>query len=157
MTEVLKSPTTQACEFCEGAARLTSREVSFAYGEEALSAEMPVWACDDCGASYRADGAEEVERRTIYKHLGRLSPEEVRAKRAAAGLSQEAFARQLGVGRVTVARWETGQQIPSSVYDRMIRMFATPPSACARRPRFRTPVDHKIPASRAFTLISAVH
>lgn len=156
MTEVLKSSTMQACEFCEGAARLTSREVSFAYGEETLSAEMPVWACDDCGAAYRAEGAEEVERRTIYRHLGRLSPEEVRAKRAAAGLSQEAFARQLGVGRVTVARWETGQQIPSAVFDRLIRNLATPPLAGTRRPRFRTPVDHLIPASRAFALISAV-
>lgn len=37
----------------------------------------------------------------------------IKALRATAGLTQQALANLVGVDRVTVARWETGDRIPS--------------------------------------------
>ncbi len=98
---------TQVCAFCGAtAARLTTERTAFTYGEKdtavTLHAEVPVWACSTCGERYTAEGAEGAERAAICAHLGRLSPAEIVQLRKAAGLTQEAFAREVGVGRVTL-------------------------------------------------------
>lgn len=50
---------------------------------------------------------EEVQaRRTLP------TPAQARNIREAAGVSQHRLARELGVARATVARWETGSRIP---------------------------------------------
>jgi transcriptional regulator with XRE-family HTH domain len=41
-----------------------------------------------------------------------VSPKLARAIRLAAGVSQEAVAEELGVHRVSVARWESGERSP---------------------------------------------
>jgi DNA-binding transcriptional regulator YiaG len=46
--------------------------------------------------------------------------ESFRAARHALGLSQEGAARDLGVARVTVARWETGDKEPSGLARRFV-------------------------------------
>jgi len=40
------------------------------------------------------------------------SPQMARLIRVSAGVSQERLARELGVHRVTIARWETGERSP---------------------------------------------
>jgi DNA-binding transcriptional regulator YiaG len=40
------------------------------------------------------------------------TPQTARMIRLAAGVSQERFARELGVHRMTVQRWETGERTP---------------------------------------------
>ncbi len=155
----------QACAICgEALARLKTEQMSFEYGKPGasvtLAAQIPVWVCDACGASYTAEGAEEAERAAICAHLGRLTPPDIVKLRKSAGLTQEAFSAELGVGRVTLARWETGQQMQSEVYDRLIRELAsrreTAAAAAARsRPSFRTDVEHRRPAARMFELVPA--
>jgi transcriptional regulator with XRE-family HTH domain len=47
--------------------------------------------------------------------------------RKAAGLTQEFFARQLGVDPSTLARWERGEREPKGEYlDRIIRIVVSP-------------------------------
>jgi putative zinc finger/helix-turn-helix YgiT family protein len=152
---------TQVCALCgANAARLTTERMSFVYGEHGaavtLQAEAPVWACAACGERYTADGAEAAERAAICAHLGRLAPSEIVQLRKVAGLTQEAFARAVGVGRVTLARWETGQQMQSAVYDRLIREHAERASRAMRpQPLFRTNIDHRRSAAPKFELVPA--
>lgn len=159
MTETEQGQT-QICECCgEGQASLTLQRTPFPYGageqQVMLEADFPVWECAFCGESYTGEGAEEAERRAVCQHLGRLSPDEILEMRKAAGMSQVAFAARLGVGRVTLARWETGQQLQSAVFDRLIRQNAVEAPRPQSRPgRFRTNVDHRRPAAQMFDLVA---
>jgi DNA-binding transcriptional regulator YiaG len=44
----------------------------------------------------------------------KMTPESIRAIRDALGVSQEAFARRVGVAYNTVNRWEKGKSLPKS-------------------------------------------
>jgi DNA-binding transcriptional regulator YiaG len=44
----------------------------------------------------------------------KITPEAIRAIREALGISQEAFARRVGVAYNTVNRWEKGKNLPKS-------------------------------------------
>jgi DNA-binding transcriptional regulator YiaG len=44
----------------------------------------------------------------------KITPEAIRAIREALGISQEAFARRVGVAYNTVNRWERGKNLPKS-------------------------------------------
>jgi len=44
----------------------------------------------------------------------KMTPETIRAIREALGVSQEAFARRVGVAYNTVNRWEKGKSLPKS-------------------------------------------
>lgn len=156
----IKSGQTETCECCgAGQAVLTTQRSHFAYGvgenSVMLEADFPIWSCSICEESYTAEGAEEAERAAICRHLGRLTPEEILQKRKDAGLSQAAFAAVLGVGRVTLARWETGQQMQSAVYDRLIRQNAER-TTLSQSPndRFRTNVEHRRHAAQFFDLVA---
>jgi putative zinc finger/helix-turn-helix YgiT family protein len=152
----------QPCEACgEYHARLVTERVEFEYGERGagvmLHADLPMWVCDACGEHYTAQGAEEAERAAVCAHLGRLTPREIVRIRALAQLTQEAFAHKLGVGRVTLARWETGQQLQSAVYDKLVRDLAKELEAPKpdRVYQYRTDVSGRYAAARDFVLIAA--
>ena len=44
----------------------------------------------------------------------KMTPETIRAIREVVGISQEAFARRVGVAYNTVHRWEKGKSLPKS-------------------------------------------
>ena len=152
----------EVCACCdEGQARLTTHRMTFPYGDQdppvLLTVDVPVWTCDACGEIYTAEGAEEAERAAICSHLGRLTPREIFALRSAAGLTQAMFATMVGVSRVTVARWESGQQLQTAACDARIRVAVwgkDEPFARAA-PRFRTDVEHRRMAAAAFDLVAA--
>lgn len=138
----------RVCEACgQDHARLVTERIEFEYGERGagvmLHADIPMWVCDACGEQYSAEGAEAAEREAICRHLGRLTPREIVEIRMRAKLTQDGFARRLGVGRVTLARWETGQQLQSAVYDKLVRDLANDLEVAAEvsRYQFRTDVS----------------
>lgn len=70
---------------------------------------------------------------TVFKrlHLRQLpAPAVARAIRVAAHLTQEELAREIGVDRVTLARWEAGRRRPQSLmaerYGRALAEIASP-------------------------------
>jgi DNA-binding transcriptional regulator YiaG len=73
-------------------------------------------------AALRGTSATEVEqklestaagrRRSARKSRDQISAAEIRALRTKAGMSQQAFARQLGVSVNTVSNWETSRTVP---------------------------------------------
>lgn len=54
----------------------------------------------------------------------RITADTVRLVREFVGVSQEEFAARVGVNRVTVARWETGERFPSDMHRFRIREIA---------------------------------
>jgi len=50
-----------------------------------------------------------------YKYPSQMTPEEFRALRKHLNLSQERFARLLGVSFSTVSRWENGSRVISDI------------------------------------------
>lgn len=52
-----------------------------------------------------------------------LSGREIRFLRKHMGLKAKNFAKELGVGKVTVSRWENGDYFPSESFDRFIRLL----------------------------------
>jgi len=52
-----------------------------------------------------------------------MTSEEIKHLRALAGLSQEEFARELGISFATVNRWENSRSVPSRLAQRTLDQF----------------------------------
>lgn len=102
----------------------------FSYGTGAqaveLEAEVPVRYCSACDFSYLDDEAEDIRHDTVCRHLGVLTPRQIRDLRASYNLSRTAFARITRLGEATLARWENGIKIQNVAYDCYLRLLFFP-------------------------------
>src|SRR6516162_482732 len=97
----------RACDECgKRAVRVSFREQRFVYGAGSdaveLSARVPVWACEQCGNAYTEGDAEDLRHEAVCRHLGVLSPSDVRTTRERYGMSQAEFAKVTGFGIASV-------------------------------------------------------
>ena len=114
------------CPDCDSTdLRLDYRQQSFrhGHGDNAvdLSCEVPVYTCNQCGCEWTGADAEDARQIALCRHLGRLTPEEVRGIRETYGLSQAEFSRIAGIGEASLSRWETGAQLQNASSDRLLR------------------------------------
>jgi putative zinc finger/helix-turn-helix YgiT family protein len=121
----------RVCDQCgQEAVRLHFETQTFPYGEgedqTILQARVPIWTCQACGEQYTEAAAEETRHDAICKHLGRLTPSEVRNIREVHGKSQQEWAKLTGFGPASVKRWETGNQIQNEAADRYLRLLSDP-------------------------------
>ncbi len=79
--------------------------------------------CGACGTIVLDDFANRQISAAFRKRAGLLAPEEIRSRRTALGLTQQALADQLGVAVSTLSRWETGAQIQQRSLDRFLRVY----------------------------------
>jgi putative zinc finger/helix-turn-helix YgiT family protein len=86
-------------------------------------ADLHVQQCGNCGALILDDAANERLDAALRAAVGLLSPEEIRGKRVALGLSQQELARSLGISVFTLSRWESGSQIQQRSMDKFLRTF----------------------------------
>jgi putative zinc finger/helix-turn-helix YgiT family protein len=119
---------TRYCAQCgEFSARLSFQDEQFAYGvgkdQVILTANVPVWTCEACEAQYTDGDAEDIRHAEICRHLGRLTPPEVRAIRERHELSQQEWSARTGFGVASVKRWETGGLIQNEAADRFMRLL----------------------------------
>ena len=149
----------QQCAVCgEGTATWSMQEQAIPYGTGSgaviLVAEVPVWSCADCEVEYLANGAEALRHEAVCRHLGRLTPADIRRVRNQAGLTQAGFAEALNVGLASVKRWESGAVLPNASMNRLLKEFALRPRAAPRStPRFRTELSvEKIAAANRWKL-----
>ncbi len=79
--------------------------------------------CAACGEVVLSLELEEALDREHYRRKGLLTPDEIKAIRNRAGLSQKEMGERLGVGEKTYTRWENGHSIQNKSSDNMIRLF----------------------------------
>lgn len=93
-----------------------------------LTVDVPVRRCEDCDFEYLDDEAERLKHETVCRHLGVLSPDEIRSIRKGFGMTQVDFAQVTGIGIASLNRWENGLTIQTHAYDRYLRLLAAHPS-----------------------------
>ena len=136
MTRIASKPTVlgqiegpDSCEMC-GTPGLKTELIRnpFIYGVGSdaveLSADIPVHTCASCTVSFTNQAAEVIEHDVVCRHLGVLTPDEIRALRARYSMSRAAFARLTGFGEATVARWERREVIQNASSDRYLRLLS---------------------------------
>lgn len=107
----------QACSFVA-----TQRFIyAGADGEVTLSAEIPIIECQACNEAFTGKGAEEIKHAAVCRHLGRLTPAEIRGLRNRLGLTQAGLAERTGIGVASIKRWELGNLIQSASLDAALR------------------------------------
>lgn len=119
----------QRCVSCDEEHPLVSTRVqkfSYGSGDERveLEARVPVWTCRSCDEQWTDQTGEEARHEAVCRHLGRLTPREIKAVREAYGLSQEEWAAKTGFGSASIKRWETGALIQNAAADQLIRLLA---------------------------------
>jgi putative zinc finger/helix-turn-helix YgiT family protein len=130
MTKTARS-TSETCISC-GSDHVTVRDERdrffYGTGSDRVELEVPVRVirCVACGSEFTADDTEDVRHAAVCKHLGLLTPEEIRAIREQYGLTRVQFARVTRLGEATLARWERAELLQSAAYDRYLRLVAVP-------------------------------
>jgi putative zinc finger/helix-turn-helix YgiT family protein len=127
----------RTCDECgERTVRVSFHEQRFEYGDGAnaveLSARVPVWECGHCGHAYTDGDAEDCRHEAVCRHLGVLSPKQIRAIRQKYNMSQAEFAKVTGCGLASVKRWETGALIQNLSADRLLRLISDDPGIMAK-------------------------
>lgn len=121
----------QTCEMCDAkSVTVQLKEEKFVYGsgddQVLLAATVPVYECGECGEMYTDHEAEELRHEAVCKHLGRLSPKEIRLIRDTYNLTQEKFAKVSGFGIASIKRWESGNQIQGESANNLLLLLRMP-------------------------------
>lgn len=122
---------TRVCPVCgDEVARVHYETESVPYGvgedQVVLTARVPVIHCASCGVDVTDETAEELRHDAICRHLGRLTPSEIRAVREKYGLSQQEWATKTRLGLASIKRWEAGNQVQNEAMDCYLRLLAIP-------------------------------
>jgi putative zinc finger/helix-turn-helix YgiT family protein len=117
------------CPECESTSIETRIQAeTFLYGVEPesvqISATVPVRNCRRCGFEWFDHLAEVAKHEAVCRHLGLLSPREIRAIREKHKLSKVKLAELTQIGIATISRWERGILLQSPGYDRFLRLLS---------------------------------
>ena len=115
------------CPDCNGVAKTEWRASTHLYGAGDSAVEiavaLPVRLCRACGFEFIDEEGEGLKHDALCRHLGVLSPKEVRRIRTRHGMSRAEFAAVTGLGEATIGRWERGAGIQSHANARYLRML----------------------------------
>ncbi len=131
-SNVLQFPESEilVCLNCGKPVRTVLEDETFLHGVEPaqvqLSVRVPVRWCDACGLSYSDDEAEDVRHEAVCRHLGVMTPREVRNVRERHGLNRAEFSRLTGLGEASLQRWEAGSLIQNTANDRFLLLLTNP-------------------------------
>ncbi|HCD10262.1 MAG TPA: transcriptional regulator [Thermoanaerobacter sp.] len=107
---------------------IEKEEASNVRGDE-IKALARIRVCSVCGEELFDEELEEGNIKKVYdiyrKKHGILLPEEIRNIRESYGLSQRAFAKLLGIGEASIARYETGA-LPEKSLSNMLMLLKDP-------------------------------
>lgn len=103
------------------------KDYSFIYGagEEGveLSVKAPVRTCGVCGFSLLDGDAEDACHEAVCRHLGVMTPSQIKALRTLYGLTQAQFSEITKLGEATLSRWERGIVIQNQAYDNYLYLL----------------------------------
>ncbi len=119
--------TMHICDECGHQVTTTWHDHTFPYGSDEAAAELtvrlPVRRCDHCDFDYLDNEGERLKHEAVCRHLGVLTPQEIRGIRERLGLSRSALAKLTGIGEASLSRWENGIKIQTPGYDRYLRLL----------------------------------
>ena len=131
MTQPQEVEKDTTCPICGLRGVTTSwKDHTFDYGSERsgieLTVNVPVRRCDACDFEYLDESAERLKHEAICRHLGVLSPAEIRLIREGYEMTRARFAQLTGLGEASLNRWENGLTIQTHANDRYLRLLARP-------------------------------
>ncbi|WP_083917811.1 type II TA system antitoxin MqsA family protein [Uliginosibacterium gangwonense] len=140
----------QSCLECPscGASNIsaTSEVENFQYGDKydapTLSVSIRVHHCASCGFSFTTEEASELKHDAVCRHLGVMTPNEVRSVREHYGLSQGEFSELSKIGKASLARWESGVLIQNQANDNLLFLLTFCDNVTRLRERRRIQTDH---------------
>ncbi|MCY4130090.1 MAG: helix-turn-helix domain-containing protein [Gammaproteobacteria bacterium] len=116
------------CPDCGGRLESAWQETEYVYGEgeesQRFPVELPVHTCVNCGFDTLSVYANKLRHEALCRHLGALSPREIRDIREGHGLSRAEFSELTGIGEASLGRWERGEGVQSLAYDRYLRLLS---------------------------------
>lgn len=124
------------CDDCGAMAvtrRIEQQEFDYGVGADAvrLVADVPVWACAECGSAYMDEEGMTARHDAVCRHLKVLTPSEVRIVRGE--LTRQEFHDLVGIAPASMKRWEGGEQIQTTAMDLLLRLQKDPVGACRIR------------------------
>ncbi|MBF0462526.1 MAG: helix-turn-helix domain-containing protein [Magnetococcales bacterium] len=119
----------------------TSEVESFQYGDQEdaamLSVSVRVYHCAACDLSFTTEEASESRHEAVCRHLGILTPTEVRGVRERCKLSQADFAELSKIGKASLARWERGALFQNQANDNLLYLLTFDDNVVRLRERAR--------------------
>lgn len=120
-----------ACPLCGGTQISTVlHRDTFTYGSgesaATLRCELPVRHCAACDIEFVDHEGERIRHEAVCRHLGVLTPAEIRAIRSRHGMTRTVFAQITGLGEATLNRWENGIVVQNLANDRYLRLLSMP-------------------------------
>lgn len=98
---------------------------------ETFTVMVPALKCDACGEVITDHRAEVARHAGACRHLGLLTPEEVREVRAALGMTRKQFAQSFAIPPASMERWENGRLMQNKSMDMLLRAIRMPGVALA--------------------------
>ena len=124
-------PVDLVCPLCDGKSIETFQHTdTFNYGSgdsaATLQVDLPVRRCTSCEFEFVDYEGERLRHEAVCRHLGVLTPIEVRGVRQRYGMTRAAFAQATCLGEATLSRWENGAVIQNKAYDCYMRLLCKP-------------------------------
>lgn len=118
------------CPACGSNSVSSKYEVEyFQYGDKKeseveLSVQIQVHHCESCDFLFTNEDASEARHDVVCRHLGVLTPREVRGVREQYSLSQAQFSELSKIGKASLARWESGSLIQNQANDNLLYLLS---------------------------------
>lgn len=121
-----------ACPLCESKSidtLLHSDVFKYGSGDSAVTLRvdnLPVRRCTSCDLEFIDHEGAQLRHDAVCRHLGVLTPAEVREVRERYGMTRASFAEATGLGEATLGRWETGAVVQNRANDLYLRLTRFP-------------------------------
>ena len=79
--------------------------------------------CQNCGEKVFTLEVDDQINAALYRHLGLLTPEQIREGIERLGMTQKEVAERLGIAEATLSRWVNKLVIQSRAMDNYLRVF----------------------------------
>ncbi len=113
----------------EDQTRIVTREETFPVKGEPITILASVRVCDKCGEDVydrELDSASLLKAYDVYRSIhGLIGPTDIKAMREKYALTQRGLSNLLGMGEITIHRYESGS-IPDEVHNQLLIMVQSP-------------------------------
>ena len=150
--EHTEKPICPECGHSEMDTRWEDCPFTYGRGAEAveISVRLPVRKCRKCGFEFFDEEAEDLSHEAVCRHLGRLTPQQIKDLREKYGFSRVDLERLTGLGEASIARWERGELIQNAGNDSLLWLLHYQENVDRLRMRANTEVPPPNSINRQF-------